>query len=272
MSRWMPSAAALILIVTTGAHADPVPEKSEKKAPDPAAALSALGGTSTDGLAGSLRGYLVRSLPKPLYQDASHWGMQTECFDGIKWRGKGLDIHAEKQTELKNDGEWWRVLVRADNLADTLIFDIREMTQPEPGRMLFTAFVSFDTEVNYDRQHWRKGVRTWSGSVNAKLRVKLKLDVEVNTRFEGTGLLQDMVFRMRVTKAEMKYDNLKVTHVAGIGGEAAELMGEAFTGSMRQWHPSFERDLLTRADAAIVKAADTKEVRVGLGALLKKKK
>jgi hypothetical protein len=41
---------------------------------------------------------------------------------------------------------------------------------------------------------------------------------------------------------------------------------------MKQWHPHVERDLLAKANAAIVKAADTREVRLSLGNLLKSKK
>ncbi len=38
---------------------------------------------------------------------------------------------------------------------------------------------------------------------------------------------------------------------------------------MKKFKPDLERDLLAKANAAIVKAADTKEVRVSLGGLLK---
>ena len=40
---------------------------------------------------------------------------------------------------------------------------------------------------------------------------------------------------------------------------------------MKKWHPSLERDLLAHANAAIEKAADTKDVRISLHDLLKKK-
>jgi hypothetical protein len=38
-----------------------------------------------------------------------------------------------------------------------------------------------------------------------------------------------------------------------------------------QWHPSLERELLAKADAALVKAGDLKEVRVGLASLFQGK-
>jgi hypothetical protein len=62
-----------------------------------------------------------------------------------------------------------------------------------------------------------------------------------------------------------------VEHIAGLGGEAAKLLGDAARGSIKQWRPSMEHELLAKANVAIVKAGDTKEVRVSLSKLLGKK-
>jgi hypothetical protein len=83
--------------------------------------------------------------------------------------------------------------------------------------------------------------------------------------------LPDIVFRLRVVKATVSYDNLVVEHLNGVGGSPARLMGEALRSTLKQWKPSIERNLLARAEVAIVKAADTREVRIGLGGLVKQK-
>ena len=72
-----------------------------------------------------------------------------------------------------------------------------------------------------------------------------------------------------MTKADLKYDNLKFEHIAGVGGEAAQIIGEAAHAAVTQWRPSIERDLLARANAAIVKAGGEREVRLSLTKLLK---
>ena len=258
-------AAALILLAASTAQAGGV------KPIDPRAALAALGDGSLDALSGSLRGFLVRALPSPLYADDSHWGRQKEVAVGLTWKGKGLDVHPEPRTKPKNHGKWWRVRVTAPNLADTLVFDLRDVQTPEPGRMLFTAFASFDADIDYDREVWDEGVRLYSAGVRARMRVKLTLQCEAMSHVEKTGVLPEAVFRLRVVKANCGFDNFVVEHIAGVGGEAAKLAGDAARGGLKQWHPSFERHLLEKADAAIVKAADTKEVRVGLSKLLGKK-
>jgi hypothetical protein len=66
------------------------------------------------------------------------------------------------------------------------------------------------------------------------------------------------------TKAD--YDHFVTEHIAGLGGDAAKLLGDALQKILR---PALEKKLLPKASAAIVKAADTKELRVSLGSLVK---
>jgi hypothetical protein len=103
------------------------------------------------------------------------------------------------------------------------------------------------------------------------MRVRLTLRCEATGRLETKDFLPEAVVRLRVVGSELGYDNFVVEHIAGLGGEAAKLLGEAAHSSLQQWRPSLERNLLARANAAIVKAGDTKEVRVGLASLLSQK-
>jgi hypothetical protein len=231
--------------------------------------LSLLNTSSVDALAGNFRAALVKSMPTSLYEDNRGWG-RTKEVEEIKWRGKGLRIHPEKVRKAKNDGDWRKVCFTADNLPDTFIFDLRNLQSPEPGRLTFTTFLSFDARTRYDHQKWDEGVRLWDSTLKARLRLKLTLHCEVTARFDDTGaLLPDAVLRLRVTKADLQYDNLVAEHVAGVGGAAAKLMGDAAHRMMNEFKPNLERNLIARADAAIVKAADTKEVHIKLGDLLK---
>ncbi|HWG47910.1 MAG TPA: hypothetical protein VN688_34425 [Gemmataceae bacterium] len=264
---WITGVIAILVAPVLQARQAPPPVRASA----PANVLAALGGGSVDALAGTLRGFVIKALPTPVYEDIRHWGLQKPVRE-VKWRGKGLHVHPEKVDVLKNDGRWWKVRVTADRLADTLILDLRDVRQAEPGRMTFTTFISFDTHVEFDRQTWRTGTRTYSGSIRARLRVRLTLRCEATARLDaGGGLLPDALFRLRVLQAESSYDNFVVEHIAGMGGEAAKLLGDAARGSLKKWRPSMEHELLAKANAALVKAGDTKEVRVSLSKLLGKK-
>jgi len=236
----------------------------------PAGLLRALSSGSPDALAGSLRGYLVRSLPNPLYEASPGWGRTRSVATGMKWHGKGLQVHPEVTYGLRNHGVWRRVRLTADRLADTLVFDLRDLRPVEPGRTSFTLFVSFDVRVDYEKQHWESGVRLHSSSARATLRLKLTLNCEAMTRLEPNGtILPDAVFRLRVVRSNLEYDHFVVEHVAGLGGEVAKLLGDAAKGGMRRFDPALERHLLDKANAAIEKAGDTNEVRLSLSRLIK---
>jgi hypothetical protein len=264
MKRYSALAAVVGLCAGVVALGDP-----PAKGITPGSALGLLGSNTPAALSGNLRAFLLKAMPDPLFEDLRHWDLQKPVRE-VKWRGQGLDVYREVREVPKNDGHWWKVRVTAPNLADTLVVDLRDVQQPEPGRLTFTTFVSFDAHVDYDRQNWRHGHRLYAGSVRARLRLKLTMHCEATGRLEGNGFLPEAVVRLRVVQSEAGYDNFVVEHVPGIGGEMAKVLGDAARSGMQQWHPSLERNLLARANEAVVKAGDTKEVRVGLAALLSK--
>jgi hypothetical protein len=257
---------------TVLALAAPVAARAGDDEPDAGPPLPAMTDREAHALAGTFRALLVEHAPHVLYEAAPGWGQTARVAHGLKWTGKHVPLRPEVTYGEKNDGKWRRIRVTADNLADTLIFDIRRVRNPQPGRMTFEVFISFDAHVDYEQQDWDAGVRLYSGEARARLRVKLRLGCEAVTRLEPNGsLLPDAFFRLRVTRADLRYDNLVVEHVAGVGGEAAKVLGDAVKGGLSDWHPSLERDLLTRANAAIVKAGDTREVRLSLVSLFNSK-
>ncbi len=237
------------------------------KRPDAATLLPLLTGTSTDSLAGALRGVLLQSMPSTLYEASPNWGNTRHVARGLKWNG----VVPELKYVRRNDGKWRRIRVEAEHPADTLVFDLREVSYPETGRMIFTLFLSMDARLLYDQQNWEGGLKLYEGSAAARFRIRATLHCEAAARVEtGALLMPEAVFRLRVLKADVGYDNFVMEHTAGVGGEAAKVLGDAIKGGIHKWHPDLETNLLAKANAAIEKAADTKEVRVTLFELLKK--
>jgi hypothetical protein len=267
--------AALALLSAAFVHAQapirPVPSRGATG--DLGSALAALGGDSTAVLAGSLRGLVLSHLPNPLYEDLSQWGMKKLYPGKVHWRGKGLRVHAEVDYVWKNDGHWKMIRVTAIRPQETLVLNLRDVQQPEPGRMQFTVFLALDTQIEQDRQVWRQGVRFRSSGLRARMRCLATLRCEVVTKLDSKGgLLPDLVFRMRVLQASVGYDNLVVEHVAGIGGDGARLLGAAVLNTIKSMRPSLEQNLMAKANAAIVRAADTKEIRISVLDLMGKGK
>ena len=139
-------------------------------------------------------------------------------------------------------------------------------------KQTFKVFLTFQMGVNYEQQNWESGIRLWSGSVRARAQVKLNMECESLLRVEiDKNFLPDFILRLRVTNAKVSYDNFVVEHLNGVGGSTARVLGDAVHECMKQWKPSIERDLLDKASQAVVKTADTKEIRIGFSSLLKKK-
>jgi hypothetical protein len=224
---------------------------------------------TSDELATILRGLLVTALPDPLFQQNMDWGKQRKVANGITWKKDGLLLKPVKQEKLKNDGVWRRIKAEAINPDKSLTLTVSNVQKPEKGKLTFDVEITVQTRITFEQQVWKSGVRIYSGETRARCRPILKLKCESTTRTIKNGsIFPDVVFRMRVVDAKLTYDQLKVEHTAGVGGDAAKLLGEAMIETVKQVQPSAERKMLEKANKAIVKAADTKEVKLGLGKLL----
>lgn len=221
---------------------------------------------TADSLAKSLKPYLIEAMPAVLYEKNDNWGHQVMVPVGVKFRGGRTQI----QKSLRNHAEWRKLIISAQELPRTLDLSISDIKTIDVDRQAFKVFFTFQMGVLYDQQNWESGVRLWSGSVRARTQFKVDLECENTLKIEfSKELLPDFVLRVRVTNAKVHYDKLVVEHIAGIGGTGAKLIGEAVHDSMTRWRPQIERDLLAKASAAIVQAADTREIRVGFSGLVK---
>lgn len=249
----VPARSASLLVIACLVVGVAVAAPPAKPPVDPLSALVGAGSTE-EALAGKLRGFLLANLPDPLFEDARKWNQQK-----VNRRGQTV-----------NHGRWQKVRVNGRNLRDTLILDLRSVDTSVKGKTTFTAYLAFDAAVTLDRQNWKSGVRIYSGSTRARMRVRLTIDCEATSRTEKMkdAVVPDVLFRLRVTRSDLKYDNLVVEHTAGIGGDGARVLGDMMLGVVNLVRPNLERDLLAKANAAVVKAADTKEVRLSLMDLL----
>ena len=211
---------------------------------------------SAQELAGAIRGLLLNHLPDPLTTGEPGWGKQVPAL---------VD-----PTQMRNHGAWRKYRVKAIEPAKTLLVEVRNVKQPDASRTTFDLLMGFDSEFDFEQQIWRRGLRVYSGSTKARAKVWAALNCETTLKVETTkSWLPDLVIRLRVTRAELRYSGLDVMHIAGIGGDGAKLLGEALKETIKQVMPSLEKELLEKDGAALVKAGDTKEVRLSLGKLLK---
>lgn len=219
-------------------------------------------------LATSLRAFLLPHIPNPLYEKRDNWNHTIEATSRIGWQGQGLETKPKIVKSQKNHGVWKHVVISSPNVAQSLRVSIQNVQLLEPGRTTFDVILLLPADVEYEQQNWERGIKLFSGKVKARLRVSLNLTCELTTRLEpGKLVLPDMILRLRVLRSTTAYDQLVVEHLPGFGGQPAKVLGEIIVDNMKKWHPSVERNLLDRLNAAIVKAGDSKDIRIGLAGL-----
>jgi hypothetical protein len=223
---------------------------------------------ASQNLAASLRAFLLPHIPKPLYEKRDNWNHTIEATSRIGWQGQGLETKPKIVKSQKNHGVWKHVLISSPNAAQSLQVSIHNVQQPEPGRTTFDVILLLPADVEFEQQNWERGIKLFSGKVKARLRVSLNLTCELTTRLEpGKLILPDMIVRLRVLRSTTAYDQLVVEHLPGFGGQTAKILGQIIVENVKKWHPAVERNLLDRLNTAIVKAGDSKDIRVGLAGL-----
>ena len=207
---------------------------------------------SRSALAGALRNELVDKLPSPLAEASPGWG-HTKRFGG----------HDKKQ------GKWRRIGLYALNPRDTLVIDVRDIKPAADGSVAFSVYLLCDARVEYTEHVYEAGIRVLATSARARLRLHLQVDCQADARLDASALwVPDLVLSIRATKAAVTYDNLVVEHAAGMGGDAARLMGEGVKKALHELRPGLEASWLAKADAAVVKAGHAREVRLNLAKLV----
>jgi hypothetical protein len=265
--------ALAVLFSASAAAAQPAEQPAQNWLPSPLAKdtkpAAKTDPAEAEALAKQLRKLLEKKIPDPLTKSGSNWGHQTAVTVTRRYR-EGLRVWLEPVQELRNDGVWRRIEVRIPDPSKVKL-DVTELLHAAGGKVLATVAASSErVDVRFEQQVWRNGVRLYSGETRAHCRAGLTVRAEVTPRAEfrkDKGLLPDVTLTVRVTSADLSYDDLVVDHTAGIGGDAARVVGDLILKTAKAVKPDLEADLLGKAEAAIVKAAGTREFKVALDKL-----
>ncbi len=220
-----------------------------------------------------LQELLKKNLPDPVTKSNHNWGHQKAVMKTVLHRD-GLKFWTEQVQEMKNDGTWRRADVRISD-QDKIALAVTELTHPGDGKMLVSVTaVAERVDLHFEQQIWNNGVRLYGGETRGHCRGALVLKAEIITKtdFKKGLFFPSVSLKVEVTKAELFYEKLVIDHTAGLNGEAAKAIGDVAIQIVKAIKPNLEKDLLEKADAAIVKAAQKKELTLTLDKLLASKK
>ena len=228
----------------------------------------------TEELAGTLRKMMLANLPDPVVEADMGWNTQREVAIGVKWeKVSRVRLKPMVMRDVKNDGHWQKVHIHATDPEKSLTLTVSNLRSLEVGKTLFDAQIGLDSKIVYEQQMWLGGKRLYAGESQARCRAELNCVVELTDKVEfkpGT-LLPAVSFRVRVVEAQLSYTNLVCEQTFGLSGDAAKLVGKTLLEVLKKVQPHTEKDLLAKANTAIVKAADAKEVRIEFDKLLQGK-
>ena len=252
----------------------PVDPPLAKELPPPLAKAGGPADAKTDpaeaaALGKLLQDLLVKHLPDPLTKSSHNWGNQKVVV--VQYR-EGFRRWSEPVEEKVNDGLWRKYSARIPEPGKVTVA-VTELTHPEDGKTVATIAVASErVDFHMEHQLWRNGRRLYGGETNAHCKgaIVVKAEVISKTEFKKGSLLPEVTMTVKILDAKLHYDDIVVDKTAGFEGQTAQALGDAAIKALRSLAPDLERNLVEKANAAIVKAAGTREFKVALDGKPKK--
>ncbi|AMV28394.1 hypothetical protein VT84_28580 [Gemmata sp. SH-PL17] len=241
----------------------PIPLKAPKSVPQPTSQEVA-------DLSKTLRTLTLANLPEPLVKANDGWGKQKEFVVGAVMLRNPKRFGADAPRQMVNDGLWRRTTVTARKPADTLNVAIADLVRLDAN----TANLALDTEMEIDfrveHQLWKRGIQLYSGETRGHCKAGLKIKAEVVSKSEKLpgSFFPKVTLLIKVTDAKLFHDKIIIDHTAGLDGEDAKAAGDFVLDTVKTLKPDLEKQLLDKANAAIMKGAGSKEIRLELDKLL----
>jgi hypothetical protein len=198
-------------------------------------------------VSGAVEAALIQELGGLKSDFSNSWGHQARIWRGqtkVVW--KGIDSRTEKIYENVNDGTWSRGWVRIENARDTIDVKFRNF-RATPGRpeVRFDIYATCQFRGYVEGRQYKHGVQLWGLDANARARGHIYATIRVYLHENGTRLGWD------VEKVDIKYSNVEVDRIGAVGGYAARVLGDAFTGVVDKWFADKKNDAIEKAKTAV---------------------
>lgn len=236
--------------------------------PQEAASIKSISPERVASFQRALEKAVFTALPTPLYEGSDHWGDKKKSVNGMKWTPK-----PELQYADKNHGTWRKYRVTLDQPAqDHLKLKVNDVKSLGNNSLSFQIKVDTDVQFDVEQQNWQSGIKVFGGSARGSVTVKMAITCKSKLSIEpGANFLPMIKYRLHVIDAKAGYDHLVFSHVPGLGGSAAKIIGNWTVDAVNQLKPSLERKLIEKLTEKLKKAADTKEIQVSLSGIERKK-
>ncbi|MBA2117221.1 hypothetical protein [Bremerella alba] len=209
-----------------------------------------------------------RSLPSS-FKDESDWGRTHEFTKRLKVRGKWHSLKLERVREAQNHGDWVRYLGHIEAPNQHVRIWIEELNVgPMRSTCQIHARVEFQGEAEF--QQWVRDVRLLGVSVVAEATVKIRLDVQLDSKWDMSTFVSTAELTPTVTGGAIELERFYVHRIGKAHGEVAEQIGEQLEGKLAKKLSGKEEKLVREANKAIAKELENGTVKLDLLDYLKK--
>ena len=266
------SAVILAALLLAGASAQPpeplplplpAPKPKPKAIPQPTPEESA-------ALAKTLRDVMLTNMPSPLATTDQGWGKQKEFVVGAVMLRDPKKFGPDAPRKMANDGLWQRFTVQAVEPSKSLNLAIADFTRPVANTANIVLNAEMDVKFRVEHQYWKRGLLLYTGETRGHCKAGLKLKAEIVSKsvMKPGAFLPDINLCIKVTEANLFHDKITIDHTIGLDGNDAKAVGDFVLDLVKVIKPELEKQLLDKANAGIMKAANSKEITVQLDKLV----
>ncbi len=186
---------------------------------------------------------LVEALNGPPYTFGSNWGNQitTRTADGGRWVWEGAKSHFEThyREDNRNDGVWTRGSISLEDPAHEMIVNFSDFkATPRLLEVSFQIYARAMLRAQAEARSYRYGVELGAISTGARAVVSVNLTLRVYLYDNATRL------GWQVVAPDLSYSDVTLDKLGYMGGEAAKVLGDAITGSIKQFFSSQRAKML----------------------------
>ena len=208
-----------------------------------------------------------RSVPTT-FQDESDWNRTHDFTKRVKVRGKWNNLKLERVREAQRHGDWVRYMGQIDNpQQDVQIWVENLNVSPTQSTCQIYARVKFQGEAEYQR--WVRDVRLLGVSVVAEATAKIRLDVQLDTKFNAAGLVSSAEFTPQVVGGAIDLEHFYVHRIGKAHGEVAEQIGEQLEGTLAKKLAGKQDKMVRAANKAIGKELEDGTLKLDLVSFLR---
>jgi hypothetical protein len=201
-------------------------------------------------LSGAVREALIESLAGPPYPFANKWGNQItiKTPDGGHWVWEGVKSRFEThyREDRLNHGLWIRGTVALENPAQELFLNFSDFSSaPRLLEVTFKVYARAMFRANAEVREYNHGAHLFSVNTGARAVGHLSLTMKVYLTANATKL------GWQVVNSDLSYSDVTLDRVGTMGGESAKIVGDAMTGSFKQFFASKREKMLADARTKI---------------------